>query len=347
MSRPAGVLLALGLTATVVRGADAQSVAELQVRVRRLESMHQAAMVAAGRADSIRQAALDTVQEGVLTVLAHRLAVPATRQGMQTVLRGVLFTYGNASNRLARGSRDVPTFANPSVGATRVVNELSRYVERAMAPERSHPWWAWAHNFIPPSSARDLADGLRQTYIDLVTAPSPATGECFAGDLAQCRVALSLVPVADPATQWYTAAARRSIVQRLLDNNDQHEHASTWRSCVRGSDDACLVAVRALNEAEMTPPLENPHRMTLLRYALQTGGPDSYLRFAETTGDMSDALARAAGMPADSVLAGWRRAVLAARPETVTTTPAAGWMAMFWATVFGMLALRSARWRRE
>src|SRR5439155_1464720 len=53
----------------------------------------------------------------------------------------------------------------------------------------------------------------------------------------------------------------------------------------------------------------------------------------------------AADLPLDSLLAVWRGRVLAARPEPVTLESKGAWVALSWGVIFGLLALRSTRWR--
>jgi hypothetical protein len=60
---------------------------------------------------------------------------------------------------------------------------------------------------------------------------------------------------------------------------------------------------------------------------------------------MPERLALAAAMPADSLLRRWRAEIMAGRPHPVPIAAAAGWAALGWCVAFGLLALRSTRWR--
>src|SRR5205814_8919717 len=93
-------------------------------------------------------------------------------------------------------------------------------------------------------------------------------------------------------------------------------------------------------------PLGGPMRIWLVQFALEVGGPGGFHRLTAAAGQPVDAqFAAAADMPLDSLLAVWRGRVLAARPEPVTLESKGAWVALSWGVIFGLLALRSTRWR--
>jgi hypothetical protein len=116
-------------------------------------------------------------------------------------------------------------------------------------------------------------------------------------------------------------------------------------ACLTGESDAgCLEVLHAVEFLE--PPLSIEARHALARLALAAGGRSAYGRLQRSVGrPLSERLAIAAALPSDSLMAHWRSTILAARPKAVTLAAPGAWIALGWAVVFGLLALRSTRWR--
>jgi hypothetical protein len=101
-----------------------------------------------------------------------------------------------------------------------------------------------------------------------------------------------------------------------------------------------------LHAMSFDAPLSAEARHSLARLVLDVGGRAAYTRLLRYPGrPLSERLAFAAGLPRDSLMARWRSSILAARPKPVTITAPGAWTALGWAVVFGLLALRSSRWR--
>jgi hypothetical protein len=119
------------------------------------------------------------------------------------------------------------------------------------------------------------------------------------------------------------------------------------RDCLTGSAADCAYALglgppRRSNVGGTYPMFL---RTDLLLVALEAGGPDAWRRF-KTVADsgMTRALARAAGMPLDSLLVHWQRGLLALRPVQNPLRASAALLAVGWSGILLLGALRLSRW---
>ena len=187
------------------------------------------------------------------------------------------------------------------------------------------------------------ADRLPWVARELLATPSTAVQRCFRGELELCGEALALRGTEGGWERWYSAEERRFYIQSSTGPNGDRGTA-LWEGCVfAGMDDACEVFLRG---KEPVIPLSSEARASFLGHALWTGGANAFRRLrAAEDGPLLDRLAAAAGVPGDSLLASWRREVLAARPSSwggLARSPVA---LLFWMVFFGALAVRSTRWR--
>jgi hypothetical protein len=182
-----------------------------------------------------------------------------------------------------------------------------------------------------------------RVYVELVTAPSVAVRRCYAGALDACSAALGIVE-GDRIPIWYDAAERRVLVRQLQDVLNSGLRPAVVNACVQaGSDGACLDVLHAL---QIEPPLSSDARQSIARMALAAGGRDAFRRLSRSAGQpIARRLVLAGGVPLDSLLHQWRDQVIAARPRPVTMAASMGWTTLAWSLVFGLLALRSTRWR--
>ena len=357
-------LLALAV-ALLAGPARAQDQAVLRARIARLERDLRSAeaAAAAARADSVAHlidARLDTVRMGALRVLAPAGLGPEARAGSAAAASLIDSAFGTAAAALAqrpfmlvlmaarREARPVP------VGSTAVVTtgtaadidqRLVWAAALAIASLNDSALTAWLQGTLVPN--RHPERERRRVYIALVTAPSPAGERCYQGDLTACRKSLGLVPTEQALDDWYDPARRRSLVQELADLEEVRIARRLYTACVTGlSDPDCLALLRRVPPAALPPPLPVAARHSLLRTAVELGGPGAYARLLAGAGRSMEArLTGASGILSDSLLRTWRAAVFAARPLPVAVEPRAGWVALCWGVVFAFLALRSTRWR--
>lgn len=197
---------------------------------------------------------------------------------------------------------------------------------------------AWTGGALT-SSAGDLPWVARE----LVTRASTVVRRCYEGDLEGCAQATGLRGGEAPWRNWFTAPERRLYVERMVRPSDASGSA-LWDGCVRaGMDDACMVILRG---RALPAPLTPRARSSLLSLALETGGPGAFHRLREAGGgDLSHALEAAAGVPLDTLLASWRREVLATRRSAWAGLSRSPVTLLLWILLFGALASRSTRWR--
>ena len=359
--RLALVALAAGLAAApAVR---AQTVSELRERVRRLEQAYLAAQAVAAPADSAaRQSNFvprDSATAGALHVFAPRIAVANAREGAERAWSMLQSIFGTEAGvlantdfalQLARPSqvvaapREARRFIaenSPDDIANRLLWEASQILSARLDPRL----YAWMGGAIVPDPHPGWL--LRATYIDLLSAPSPAARRCYLGELGGCRDAFDLPPTPESFRRWYGPAERRLIVQEVIAAEDIQLVPELYRDCVtRGDDSACVRLLQHTAEGAIPAPLGRPTRIGLVQFALEVGGPGAFHRLTAAAGRPVDAqFAAAAAIPLDSLLAVWRGRVLAARPEPVTLESKGAWVALSWGAIFGLLALRSTRWR--
>lgn len=337
--------------------ARSQTIEFVSRRLQLLDSMRRVATATLMHAESLRLERLDTVRAGVLVVATRSRDVALVREAAGPASARLDSLYGDATAALARApllfnragqptsevlpQRAQRVFTPENATADEVAFDLVRAGTAALRATLDSALTAW----LGPLLLADVpaAQERARVYVELATAPSVAVRHCYAGALDACAAALGLV-AGDQTTVWYDAAERRALVR-------QSEGARTVRMNLRtnaclnaGSDDACLEVLHQAGGVE--PPLSSEARQTLVRTALTTGRRGAFARLAGSAGKpMPERLALAAAMPADSLLRRWRAEIMAGRPHPVPIAAAAGWAALGWCVAFGLLALRSTRWR--
>jgi hypothetical protein len=167
---------------------------------------------------------------------------------------------------------------------------------------------AWVHGQVSLAESSVGADDV--TYVRMNRHSSRVGRLCVDGSLAACRSALALVTF-DTLVAWYGPPPAGA------------ERAWAWRIRRAGS------------------PTHVAERRTVLRRALERGGPAAFARLTADSSAPPVALERAAGMALDSVIAEWRADVIAAGRKSPAPTPAevASLLALSVATI-GVAALR-------
>jgi len=358
----AALLGLLALLAAAPRSGAAQE-RGLRDRVVRLERTLRSAQAAAARADAARAPTVlenDTISAGALRVLAPAGLTRDAREAVADAWPLLDATFGQSVAILTRhpftligpgrrgGADPFEGVSNPVITngqATDIVQRLLWAAATLLAAGNDNALADWMRGPLVP--VRDPAGERRGVYVALVTAPSPAARRCYLADLSACRSALGFIPVSDAVADWYDAPRRRQIVHDI-ENLDQVRGSSrAYAACVSDlSDVDCLALLRGAPPGAIPPPLPPAARFSVLRTAIELGGHGSYARLLATAGrPIEQRLAAASGVPADSVLRAWHAAVVAARPQQVSVDAHGGWVALAWGVAFGLLALRSSRWR--
>jgi hypothetical protein len=181
-------------------------------------------------------------------------------------------------------------------------------------------------------------------YLELATKPWSIIRECYESRLDRCRDALALGE--QSVVTWYTADERRRVVETAQEWEPRLREDPRAQQCVIGGDERACVAVLEAYPHVLGEPLSSLARQSLLRVALQSGGAGAFGRLVRSdTLPVLDALATAAAVPADSLIARWHRAILAARPRGTVLSLGGGWAAFVWVVMLGVAAMRSTRWR--
>jgi len=136
------------------------------------------------------------------------------------------------------------------------------------------------------------------------------------------------------------------VSQSFADFFNHGDNVQPFRECVAGGDASCTTLLRSLPPGALPKPLTDIARVSLVRDALRLGGRDGYRRLLrDPRAPIADRLAQAAGVTLDSLVVGWRNAVLAARPAPVALPWWAIGVAVGWVTMFAGCGLSSSRWR--
>ncbi len=315
-------------------------------RIRRLE-----AQMAALEARA-RNRATDTVRvEGVMAAVSPALA-PLMRAALPPALAHARRRWGahtvaaafdgwvvradvdsggrdEALLRVVRGDRArleqwVDPRREPEAALDRFIGAyLAQYVE----------WQLWSATkdsvlarWLGNADAGRPAPALDRAVVDLLTSPASVNRQCAEGQLARCAEALGLVPTADPKANWYSADDRRVIARAWWNGRHKAEVAKGVRNPCEPArvSPACQAWIDSLRPETWRRPMAQEGLRAFLDVALESreGTWDRLRDSTERGQPLGARLAAAAGVPLDTLLAAWRRRLLAVRPEPVR--PAAG-----------------------
>jgi hypothetical protein len=338
--------------------ATAQDRSALQQRLNQLEDLRRTAVAALAQAESLRRETFDTITAGSLVVVSRPNDVGLIRRAARLAWSRLDSLYGDEAVELAARPMLFFIQGNPISDDRRNIAKLQRVMVARGATESDVAFQlvragsaairasvdTVLANWLGPQLLPDVPLPLMHSrvYVELVTAPSIAVRRCYAGALDGCGAALDLAQ-GDRALLWYDAAERRAVVRQHQDIPQMGLRASINSCLLSELDDACLDVLRAI---QIPAPLSNDARQALVRLALSAGGRSAFRRLSQSSGQpLARRLAIAGAVPLDSLVHQWRDQVIAARPRPVTLTAAIGWTALGWSLVFGLIALRSTRWR--
>ncbi len=330
----------------------AQDTTALVRRLHQLELLRHSAAVAVARAESARRERLDTVRSGALVIVVRPGEAALVRQASGVAWTRLDSLYGDEAATLSstpmlffllgpprpQVAHLYPVIADSAATSADVAFQLVRAAS-VVIREKADTLVA---NWTGPLSLPEVPAAIEhaRVYVELVTAPSVAVRRCYAGTADACAAALGLGE-GDPAVLGYDAAERRALVAHSTDFLGRLRPAVD--ACTLGSDSACLDVLHARG---FEPPLSTDARQSLVRLTLVSGGRRALGRLAHgVSRSLSQRFALAAGMPVDSLILAWRRAIIEARPKPVTIAPARAWTALGWIVLMGLVAFRSSRWR--
>lgn len=203
--------------------------------------------------------------------------------------------------------------------------------------------WQWLGGGPSPDTVTVAT--WRTLRLELTSSPANVAHRCYAGDVSSCKVALGLIAEPDPVIAWYDSAARHEIVKQRASWGQLDE--APVRRCLAGRDVDCIALMRgsAALSAWSLPPASSRSRAALVALGLQAGGDGSLGAFLTGPYSVPEALASAAKVPADSLVAHWQRQVHDAGIASDAFTGSIAALSIGWILVMGGLASRSSRWR--
>ena len=350
-----GLVLALPLAAQ-----DREEIARLERKADSLVRLWSEADALANLADSLANVPVvpttDTLLVGGLQVVANRSPLPV-KAAAERAWPVIDSFYGAAAARLAHTPYLIQAVHPDSIGRAprlwglqvpwnlnpqELAELLLVYVPM---PPADQAFQRWAGNTFRPS-ARGWQSDLEESYVALVTSHYAIGQECFVGRVDRCRSLLDLDPDSDPLRLFPTLAERQKLARLLSAAYRETGVRADAMSCLAGSDSSCQAALMRLPPEQIPQLTPRVLRAGLTTLALRLGGREAYTRLmADSLAPMAARLAGASGAPLDSLLGLWHAAVVGARPRPVAIPPFGAAVGVGWGLVFGLLALRSSRWR--
>ncbi len=329
------------------------SLAQRLRAMRRAERLRDSLATASLRVDSVRAGAVV-----VLFDAAERERAAAAAGLVRTELERALdgdsaFAAARYYVAIAGAPQPVERLAGAqpvTYDSTATAADAARALVLRVAQQLAAALGPTLRDWVGPAVPLDTLDGrsLSSAYVELVSARTHLAGDCLAGDLAACASVLAVRPVQDPAARLFTARERRWLVAHWV-ADDRAEQ----RGCVSAGDDAaCLALLRGSAGDGQEQLLRQANaslataRRTLLQVALRRGGRGAYGRLVAANASPAAALEAVAGVPLDTLLAGWRAAVVAARPRHGGLAAKRVAMSLAWVLALVLLVSRSSRWRR-
>jgi hypothetical protein len=310
------------------------------------------------RSEAIALAPKDSLRAGALTV--KYTADDLSRSTVATLARGAAIAWGEAQAALGDaatrvvgrlpiivnerrwvqrleprhidfGLQGVPTrgrtFLAP-IGDQEVATELLDLLGTVASIDEPAGLKAWFGDWIPlvnvtPQRWSDAA-------IDLATSNTSVARDCFGGSTMRCESALGLVEAKDPLRDWYSDEDLRVLVSTFA-RQAQYTNEELDK-CLSGNSPATCLAIARTRPVPR--PLNGDSRRTVLGLALELGGTKAYDRLISAKGTALEILSVTAGVPADSLMAEWRRRVLAAaparvKPELLEASAMVAWTLLF------------------
>lgn len=223
--------------------------------------------------------------------------------------------------------------------------------ERSAASRLAPATAKWLNGRVP---LRTGADGIDEDlYRALATSNAAVVRRCAAGDRAACRLGFGLDSIpADRVSAWYEASDLPSLA---LTSGDPMQRSALSIALSVDERDACIVARQlepcrrmiALLPAEaFRIPMPDFARASLVRLALEIGGPQAFDRWRANEGSsIGEQLAAAAGIGTDELVARWMARIQAARPKSPLPSPTFALASLACVLVCAGVASRGQPWK--
>jgi len=338
------LLLAAGLLILRVGALEAQdSAAMLHGMEVRLDSLR----AVASRGDSLgfRSFATDTVRVGGLRI-ATSAALRSIVEAAAAVAWDSLSARYGASATIA-DSLPVMQFGGPETVLPHAIDrdELARGlagpVAQAIWRRQGAELVPWLRGSFPMGAARE--EDLLAVASQLARIPSRPNPACFRGDASACSVALGLRLGGDTLGEWYTPETWPRLAELMESFPSGREAWLRDRCAVLGDLTACR---GVLTPSRLVLPVGPAGRQLLVEFALEAGGKEAFARLTSAHGDtIEHRLEAAAGIPADSLVARWIRAISAAADQSPAPGAAEWTLSLGWSAIVLLLAARGSRWR--
>lgn len=361
-SRPVGLFLLLSLMTASGLAAQQPAGDELGNLKRKADSLArlwEEADALANLADSLAHAALprqlDTIRVEKLVIVANPSRLPLKEAA--GIAWGMIDSlYGSMADTLLHRpylihAIDPDSQPTRSTWGTVLAWDLTAretgniLAMMAPMPAPDESLRRWLGGPLPPA-VQGLKEELGQSYVAVVTSPFGVARDCFTGSLTQCRSLLALDRPLDPARIYRTLSERQKAVRRVGFGRNENELRAATMPCYNGDDSTCASLLRRSEAWRLPPAVDLVARRTLVLVALTLGGRGAYGRLmADSTLPIDVRVANAAGVPLDSVFAVWHGAVVASRPVPVELPGYGPLVGLSWTVAFGLLAMRSSRWR--
>jgi hypothetical protein len=220
---------------------------------------------------------------------------------------------------------------------------MVRSVSAAISAKSASGISQWTNGAIPIAPGLDEKVEWATLRLGLVSSPSHLGRSCYLGDVRACRVFLGLDTVADPVHELYDTLGRQRRVSHVVGGARLYSRVATER-CLGGNDDACVSVLQGLGGDIAV--LSNPYmRTSVVAHALRLGGERAAERLLTTPGGPREALAAAAKMPLDSLIADWQRHLGEGSTSGNNVPFTMALSAIGWVALCVFLALRGSRWR--
>lgn len=204
-----------------------------------------------------------------------------------------------------------------------------------------------------PAAELPVPRDWRDAWLQLATYPSlPARG-CLVGELRACETALALTEERAPLQVFYDASLRQALAARWLTSNRAdavtEAQITAVRACAGGGNDAACL--RFLGDggvgASMVEPGPAQMRTLFVRFAFSFPADSAARANAAYAPGLSirTRLERASGLPFQELLRRFHDQLAERRPPPNAPSSALLWSASLWFIAFGVLSLRSSRWR--